>query len=133
MKKEVNNTEILEGLKPTSTVEERLHALRKSGIPSTLIAKVLGVSESSIRNWYSGYAKPKTEAYERLDDIRTTMQMLTEGGNLPPERATQWLNSREEEPPFDRPIDIIATNPDKVFELAKRCIAAFQNSSESQA
>jgi DNA-binding transcriptional regulator YiaG len=123
---EVNIDNILESLLPTSTTKERLDAIVKCGLSSFVIARSIGVSESSLRNWNIEASRPRSDSSKSLDNMRTVMLYLIQQGGLHPERAAQWMSSREEVPPFEKPIDIIANNPEKVFELATRSIEALK-------
>ncbi|MDQ3935273.1 MAG: hypothetical protein M3340_11670 [Actinomycetota bacterium] len=78
------------------------------------------MSESAVRNWRTGQAKPRPDAEIVLDDLRAAAQILLDGA-FEPERIGLWLKSRNREY-FDdaRPIDILPKDPMRVLTAAHR-------------
>jgi hypothetical protein len=85
--------ELEELLGPMSTTRERVSGL-VALMGASRIAESAGVSESSVRNWLSGQAEPRSRTATTLDDLRSVSLMLLEGG-LDVERIGMWLTSRD--------------------------------------
>jgi hypothetical protein len=119
----MDNKIIETGLKQSALTPERTRALVEAGIPGKIIAQALRISGRTFRNWGAGATEPQPHAGRRLDDLRFAMSELVEHG-LKPEQAADWMQGLNGEPPFYRPIDVIAEEPERVFGL----IAVFAES-----
>jgi hypothetical protein len=105
---------VVNGLRPAATVKERVAALKESGIRIVTIGEILDVSPEAIRQWRTGNSAPRPEVFKRLDTLRAAMgQLLVRG--LEPEQAANWLQSVPDQPPYVRPIELVAEQPETVF------------------
>jgi hypothetical protein len=104
-----------------STTTERVEALT-SILDAPLVARAAGVSPAAVRNWIDG-AEPRTDAAMALDDLRSVVAALVDGG-FEPRRVKNWLLSRNSEwLAGERPIDEIARVPTMVLGAAHDAIS----------
>jgi hypothetical protein len=108
---------ILADLAPTSTVPERIEALRDIGLPHKLIAYGIGVGPNAVHNWKNEKAEPRTKSVRRLDNIRHAAYLLISEAGLEPEAATTLLARKKEidNSPIYPILDAIRENPTRVF------------------
>lgn len=109
---------IFSGLAPTATTTERLSALGEIGLTAVQVCVAVHVTDRALRNWKNNSSVPSAQHLERLDDLRTVMSLLIFEKRLPAERAAQWMCSRLIQPPYERPIDILSTDPHIVIAAA---------------
>jgi hypothetical protein len=109
-------------LRRSTATEVFIPALKSIGITDSMISQAIEVTEATIRNWASGRTQPRSdEVRDRLDDLRTVLQVLIEGGESI-EDAVEWLKSRENASPYDRPIEVISRLPEKVIKQAGQVV-----------
>lgn len=103
-------------LRNIATTREVVRGLSLVGISAVTLAEIAGVTESAVRNWSSGQAQPKANAAIIIEDLRTAAWTLL-GSLRDPERVGSWFMRRH---PMirERPIDVIASNPTQVIDLA---------------
>ena len=122
---------IAAGLKTTATIPERLKAFRSAGLHYSTVADAAGVSESAIRHWIgTDLVKPRPAAERVIDNIRCAFVIMGNDG-LPYYRAAMALRSLDDQPPFHRPLEIIAEQPEVVFEIASHAVAAWNTLCEA--
>jgi hypothetical protein len=121
-REQIDSDTLQDWLKPAATTPERTKALIAAGVPSWAIAAATGSSTGTVRNWQLGETEPRPQAALLLDYLRASMSILIQGG-FPPNRAALILQSVEENPPYERPIEIIGERPERVIDMAKEQVA----------
>jgi hypothetical protein len=113
-------TSIERKLGSSSTTSERVDAL-VSILDAPLVARSAGVTPAAVRNWIDG-AEPRTEAAMTIDDLRSLVAVLLEGG-FEAGRVKSWLLSRNKDWLSDgRPIDEISRIPSVVLAAANDAV-----------
>lgn len=109
---------ILTDLAPTSTVPERIEALKDAGFSSQALAYAVGATTSTLCNWRNGKAEPRVKYVERLNIVRQAAHILIADVGLEPSTAASFLTRRKETNGFSEyPIlDILCEDPERVFE-----------------
>jgi hypothetical protein len=105
-----------EVFKPTASTRDTLLGLVEAGFQSGSLQRTLDASRVSIWRWKEGETQPKGKAVERIDDIRCSMGKLLMKG-MDPQQAAHWMQHRAEEPPHERPIEVLVEDPSRVFEM----------------
>lgn len=114
-----------------STTTERVEALTDI-LDGALVAKAANVTPTAVRNWMEG-VEPRTDAAMTLDDLRSVVAILIDGG-FEAERVRSWLLSRNVDwLEAKRPIDEIARIPGIVLAAAQDAIAVHRYGSEAAA
>lgn len=114
-----------------STTAERVEALTEI-LDSTLVARATGVSSTAVRNWVEG-AEPRTDAAMTIDDLRSAVAVLLEGG-FEPERVRSWMLSRNRDWLEDkRPIDEISRVPTVVLGAAQDALTVQRHGPDAAA
>jgi DNA-binding transcriptional regulator YiaG len=104
---------------PTASAEERIEALLEIGLSVEELSATIGVAENTIRNWADGSKEPRRAADRVLDDLRTVVLALDEGG-VRSSRAVRWLRSRNRAWLHnERPLDILRNDPLLVLAAAE--------------
>jgi phosphoribosyl-ATP pyrophosphohydrolase len=120
MSQEANRGTVLFGLQHPNKTSECIASLKETGLSFRMIARATDVSEAAVRNWAAGTHRPRAQAFNKFDDLRFTMLVLTQETGLSFDDAVDWMTSRETVPPWERPLDIISSNPEKVIKAAGR-------------
>lgn len=103
-----------------STTAERVQALTEI-LDGALVARAANVTPTAVRNWMEG-AEPRTDAAMTLDDLRSVVAALVDGG-FEPERVRSWLLSRNSDwLETKRPIEEIARIPAVVLAAAQDAV-----------
>jgi len=106
---------IEKGLLLTSSIPERIEALREIGFSLVTISNVIGVSSSSMQHWIAEKKGARIEHREKIDDLRAAAAGLAfKGYNS--EETLHIMESRSEVSPFERPIEIIKDRPLEVLD-----------------
>lgn len=115
----------------SSTTAERVDALAEI-VGGKLVARAADVSPTAVRNWTEG-AEPRTDAAMTIDDLRSVVFLLVEGG-FESERIRSWLLSRNRDwLESKRPIDEISRVPSVVLAAAHDAIAVHRFGPEAAA
>jgi hypothetical protein len=116
----MNEEVIISGLEDTASTSARVKALLEAGIPSAIIASVVGKSEKSILRWADGVNEPapNTKAREKLDAFRYVMGTLILEKHIHPAQATEWLLSKQAG--SVKPVDLIGEYPELVIKAAQK-------------
>jgi hypothetical protein len=81
-------------------------------------AKIVGAGARTVQNWASGHNTPRGKTAERLLDIRTIVELLSD--SYTEEGIDIWLHSRNRNLDMRRPIDMLTEGQvDRVLEEAK--------------
>jgi transcriptional regulator with XRE-family HTH domain len=90
----------------------------RSGITQAELAKAVGAGPRTVQNWASGHNTPRGKTAERLLDIRTIVELLSD--SYTDEGIGIWLHSRNRNLDMRRPIDMLTEGQvDHVLEEAK--------------
>jgi transcriptional regulator with XRE-family HTH domain len=90
----------------------------RSGITQAELAKAVGAGPRTVQNWASGHNTPRGKTAERLLDIRTLVELLSD--SYTDEGIDIWLHSRNRNLGMRRPIDMLTEGQvDPVLEEAK--------------
>ena len=90
----------------------------RSGITQAELAKAVGAGPRTVQNWASGHNTPRGKTAERLLDIRTIVELLSD--SYTDEGIDIWLHSRNRNLDMRRPIDMLTEGQvDRVLEEAK--------------
>lgn len=90
----------------------------RSGITQAELAKVVGAGPRTVQNWASGHNTPRGKTAERLLDILTIVELLSD--SYTDEGIDIWLHSRNRNLDMRRPIDMLTEGQvDRVLEEAK--------------
>jgi len=104
---------------PTASAKERIDALLDIGLSVEELSLAIGVAENTIRNWAEGSKEPRRAADRVLDDLRTVVLALDEGG-VRSSRAVRWLRSRNRAWLHnERPLDVLRHDPLLVLAAAE--------------
>jgi hypothetical protein len=115
----------------SSTTAERVQALA-SILDAALVARVAGVTSAAVRNWMDG-AEPRTDAAMTIDDLRSVVAILLDGG-FEPNRVRSWLLSRNDEwLQGARPLDEISRVPAVVLGAASDAVVVHRHGAEAAA
>lgn len=118
-------------LSASSTTAERVEALA-SILGPRLVARATGVTSNAVRNWIEG-AEPRADAAMTIDDLRSLVGALLDGG-FEPERVRSWLVSRNDEwLDGQRPIEEISRIPLVVHGAARDALAVHRFGPEAAA
>jgi DNA-binding transcriptional regulator YiaG len=89
-----------------------------SGITQSELAKAVGIGARSVQNWASGQNAPRGRSAERLLDLHSIVDLLSD--SYTPEGIDIWLHSRNRNLDMQRPIDLLIDgNLDQVLDEAK--------------
>lgn len=114
-----------------STTAERVEVLAAI-LDAPLVARAAGVSPKAVRNWADG-AEPRTDAAMTIDDLRSVVAALIEGG-FEPRRVKSWLLSRNSDwLGGKRPIDEISRVPAVVLGAAHDALTVHRFGPEAAA
>lgn len=90
----------------------------RSGITQAELAKAVGAGARTVQNWASGNNAPRGKAAERLLDVRTIVDLLSD--SYTDEGIDIWLHSRNRNLEMRRPIDLlIEGHVNQVLDEAK--------------
>ena len=90
----------------------------RSGITQAELAKAVGAGARTVQNWASGQNAPRGKVAERLLDIRTIVELLSD--SYTDEGIDIWLHSRNRNLDMRRPIDLLMEGQvDQVLDEAK--------------
>src|SRR6185295_7222187 len=105
-----------------STTRERVACLVKV-LDKNLVARAAKVSATAVHNWEKG-TEPRTDAAMSIDDLRSIVAILLEGG-FEPSRVRSWLISRNAEWLNERrPVDEVSRRPAMVLSAAHDAVVA---------
>jgi hypothetical protein len=115
----------IQELGSATTTQERVKALTAI-LDTGLVARATKVSTTAVRNWAEG-TEPRTDPAMTVDDLRSIVAVLVDGGFEPP-RVRSWLLSRD----FDwlegkRPLDEISRVPAVVLSAATDSVLVHQH------
>ncbi len=106
-----------EMLGSASTTSERVQALAAI-LDMSLVARAAEVSPTAVKNWLDG-AEPRADGAMAIDDLRSVVFVLLEGG-FEPRRIRSWILSRDFEwLEGKRPLDVIVHQPMSVLSAAE--------------
>ena len=112
-------------LRGPERTSRKIEELRGLGLDLTEIAGALGVHSNTVARWRRGHAEPRQSSAEQLEDLVLTARILSEEGELEPERVGYWLRSRSTDiDGWARPLDVIATRPLEVLRSASAWVVA---------
>ena len=90
----------------------------RSGITQAELAKAVGAGARTVQNWASGHNAPRGKVAERLLDIRTIVELLSD--SYTDEGIDIWLHSRNRNLEMRRPIDLLIEGQvDRMLDEAK--------------
>lgn len=118
-------------LSASSTTAERVQAL-VGILDASLVARVAGVTPAAVRNWMDG-AEPRTDAAMTIDDLRSVVAILIDGG-FEPNRVRSWLLSRNQDwLQGARPLDEVSRVPAVVLGAASDAVMVHRHGAEAAA
>jgi DNA-binding transcriptional regulator YiaG len=89
-----------------------------SGITQAELAKAVGTGSRSVQNWASGQNTPRGRSAQRLLDVHTIVDILSD--SYSPEGIDIWFHSRNRNLEMRRPIDLLTEGDfDRVLDEAK--------------
>jgi transcriptional regulator with XRE-family HTH domain len=98
--------------------QERVEELKEAGLSVPVLAKSIGVSQSSVTNWLNGTtSKPNIASRDRIDNIARVLHRVAEAGT-DPEYAAAWMQTPVDEEKFPySPMDIIGEKPEVALKV----------------
>jgi transcriptional regulator with XRE-family HTH domain len=103
---------------PSVTYMRVVDEVTRSGITQAELAQAVGAGPRTVQNWASGHNTPRGKTAERLLDIRTIVELLSD--SYTDEGIDIWLHSRNRNLDMRRPIDMLTEGQvDRVLEEAK--------------
>lgn len=90
----------------------------RSGITQAELGKAVGAGARTVYNWANGHNAPRGKVAQRLLDIHTIVDLLSD--SYTDEGIGIWLHSRNRNLDMRRPVDLLMEGEvDQVLEQAK--------------
>lgn len=112
------------GFEAWATPQERTTALIDAGISEATIASAIGVGIGTVQKWHAGTTETlRGKSFERLDNLRTVMEIIIENG-VDPDYAAAWIQSPMGDNPENIPISFIKDSPAMVINGIRKIFGA---------
>lgn len=94
-----------------------VHAFKSYGVTQIDVAHVTKVDPKTVYEWKTAGARPRTQAYDRLDGLREVVRILAD--SLTERGVGQWLHARNRVLDGRRPLDLLHDGgQDEVLQAA---------------
>jgi hypothetical protein len=92
-------------------------AFKAYGVSQVDVAHVARVDPKTVYAWKAAHARPRAQAYDRLDGLREVVRVVSD--SLTPPGVGQWLRARNRLLGGRRPLDVLREGgQDEVLQAA---------------